>query len=197
LKQLAEMHRNIWDDQGFAADCSALASEVEGAIATFAIVEHLDFGKIYAYEVDGFGNRLFMDDANVPSLLSLPYLDCLRYHDSVYLNTRNFIFSRKNPYFFEGKVAAGIGSPHTLVNRIWPIGITMRALTSVDDDEINQCLRFLKSTHANTGFMHESFDKDDDTDFTRKWFAWANSLFAELILKLYVEKPELLTSRGL
>jgi meiotically up-regulated gene 157 (Mug157) protein len=196
LKQLAEMYRNIWNDQDFAADCLALASEVESAIATYAIADHLNFGKIYVYEVDGFGNELFMDDANVPSLLSLPYLGCLQDGDPVYRNTRNFLFSKNNPYFLKGTVAAGIGSPHTLINRIWPISIAMRALTSADDDEVIQCLRYLIKTHANTGFMHESFDKDDPSDFTRNWFAWANSLFGELILKLYAERPELLTSKG-
>ena len=97
-----------------------------------------------------------------------------------------------NPYFFKGKAAEGIGSPHTLINKIWPIGIIMRALTSNDDNEILKCLRMLKSTDAETGFMHESFNKDDASDYTRSWFAWANSLFGSLIYKLYNHKPELL-----
>jgi len=133
-----------------------------------------------------------MDDANAPSLLSLPYLGCCPVNDPVYQNTRRFVFSKNNPYFFEGKAAQGVGSPHTLVNRIWHISIIMRALTSESDDEIAQCLNYLKTTHADTGFMHESFNKDDAGDFTRSWFAWANSLFGELILKLYTEKPALL-----
>lgn len=193
LKQLAEMHQKLWNDEDFAYTCLTLASEVENAIASFSISEHLSFGKIYAYEVDGFGNKLFMDDANIPSLLSLPYLDCLKYEDPVYQNTRKFLFSNNNPYFFKGTAAAGIGSPHTLSNRIWPMSIIMRALTSANDDEIIECLHYLKSTHANTGFMHESFHKDNPDEFTRKWFGWANSLFAELIIKIYDEKPELLT----
>ena len=194
LKQLAEMHSVIFDDKDssdFAAECLSVASEVEEALNKYAVVEHLNYGKIYAYEVDAFGNKLFMDDANVPSLLSLPYLGC-PIDDTVYLNTRKFLFSRNNPYFFKGKAAEGIGSPHTLVEKIWPISIAMRALTSNDDDEITQCIQHLKTTHAGTGFMHESFDKDNANDFTRKWFAWANSLFGELILKLYKEKPGLL-----
>lgn len=193
LKQLAEMHQKFWKDEDFAGACLALASEVENAITVYAISEHLSFGEIYAYEVDGFGNKLFMDDANVPSLLSLPYLGCLQRDEPVYLNTRNFLFSKNNPYFFEGTAAVGIGSPHTLINRIWPISIIMRALTSVNDDEIKKCLHYLKLTHANTGFMHESFNKDNIDDFTRRWFGWANSLFGELILKLYRERLELLT----
>jgi len=192
LRQLAEIFREIIGDQVFAGECIALAKEVDEALKTYAAGNHPVHGKIYAYEVDGMGNSLFMDDANVPSLLSLPYLGCVPIDDPVYLNTRKFLFSENNPYFFSGKAAEGIGSPHTLVDKIWPISITMRALTSTDDNEILQCLKYLKTTHAGTGFMHESFNKDDADDFTRKWFAWANTLFGELILKLFNEKPALL-----
>jgi meiotically up-regulated gene 157 (Mug157) protein len=102
------------------------------------------------------------------------------------------VLSSKNPYYFKGKAAEGIGSPHTLINQIWPMSLIIRAMTSQSDAEILQQLKFLKSTHANTGFMHESFDKDDATKFTRKWFAWANTLFGELILKIEKERPHLL-----
>ena len=192
LRQLAEMFREIIKDNEFADSCLSLATEVENALLQYAIINHLNFGQIYPYEVDGFGNRLFMDDANAPSLLSLPYLGCCSVNDLIYQNTRRFVLSENNPYFFKGKAAEGIGSPHTLVNRIWPISIIMRALTSESNDEIVQCLYYLKYTHAGTGFMHESFNKDDAGDFTRKWFAWANTLFGELILKLFTEKPRLL-----
>lgn len=192
LRQLAEMYRDIFGEKDFSDDCIELASEVERAVSKYAISEHLEFGKIYAYETDGFGNKLFMDDANIPSLLSLPYLSYLQESDSIYQNTRNFILSNNNPYFFEGINASGIGSPHTLINRIWPMSIVMRALTSNEDEEILTCLKYLKLTHAKTGYMHESFHKNNPDDFTRNWFGWANSLFGELILKLYKEKPELL-----
>jgi len=192
LRQLAEIYRIVIQDFEFAATCASLAREVESALHEYAIAEHLHFGNIFAYEVDGFGNKLFMDDANVPSLLSLPYLGCCASDSAIYQNTRAFILSRNNPYFFKGTAAEGIGSPHTLINNIWHIGITMRALTANNDDEIIACLKYLKTTHAGTGVLHESFNKDDANDFTRKWFAWANSLFGELILTLYSEKPELL-----
>lgn len=195
LKQLAEMHRMIFKDEKFAAECLSLASEVEEALNKYAVAEHLNFGEIYAYETDGFGNKLFMDDANIPSLLSLPYLGCCDVNDTIYMNTRKFILSKNNPYFFSGVVAEGIGSPHTLINKIWSMSIIMQALTSDDDDEIIKCLKQLKCTHASKGFMHESFDKNNAADFTREWFAWANSLFGELILKLYKEKPELLNEQ--
>ena len=139
---------------------------------------------MWAYEVDGYGNILLMDDANAPGLLSLPYLGCCKLGDPLYRKTRQFVLSDANPYFFKGKAAEGIGGPHEGLNMIWPMSIIMRALTSSDDREIRQCLLWLRDTTAGTGFMHESFQKDDPTVFTRKWFAWANTLFGELIVTL-------------
>ena len=66
------------------------------------------------------------------------------------------------------------------------------AATSRDDREIRSCLRMLKTTHAGTGFMHESFECDDPRKFTRAWFAWANTLFGELVLKVHDERSHLL-----
>ena len=192
LRQLAELHAAVAGDAKFEQECEALAAEVEDAIDRHAMATHQEFGTMYAYEVDGFGNRLFMDDANVPSLLSLPYLGCCSMGDSVYQATRAFVLSTSNPYFFRGTAGEGIGGPHVGLDMIWPLGITMRALTSDDDAEIAHCLRMLKDSHAGTGLMHEAFHKDDPTRFTRKWFAWANTLFGELILKLSRERPHLL-----
>jgi uncharacterized protein len=135
---------------------------------------------------------LMMDDANAPGLLSLAYLGCCRADDALYRRTRAFALSDANPYFFRGKAAEGIGGPHAGMNQIWPMSILMRAFTSTNDQEIRQCLRWLRDTTAGTGFMHESFDKDDPAKFTRPWFAWANTLFGELILKLAAERPTLL-----
>lgn len=192
LKQLSEMSQDILKDEKFASECKALASEVEEAIKKYGTAIHLTFGKMYPYEVDGFGNQLFMDDSNVPSLLSLPYLNAVDTHDPVYQNTRKFILSEKNPYFFKGKYAEGSGSPHTLDDMIWPMSIILRIITSTDDQEIKSCLKMLKNSNAGTGFMHESFNKNDPGKFTRKWFAWANTLFGEMILKLNHERPYLL-----
>lgn len=193
LRQLAYIHTNILNNQSFANECNSLADEVHKAIEQYAIVEHLDFGEIYAYEVDGFGNKTFMDDANVPSLMSLAYLGAHRPNDELYKRTRSFLLSEHNPYFLKGKVAEGQASPHTGQDNIWPMGIILRAMTSTDDDEIVKCLKMLKETHAGTGFMHESFYKDDATKYTRDWFAWANTLFGELIVKLHHERPHLLS----
>ncbi len=192
LRQLAEMNRAIVKDETFAKECSAFADEVEKALQQYAVAAHSTFGKIYAYEVDGFGNHLFMDDSNVPSLLALPYFSQVKSSDPVYQNTRRFVLSDSNPYFFKGPAGEGVGSPHTLVDNIWPIGVTIRGLTSNSDAEIKECLSILQKTHAGTGFMHESFNKDDASKFTRKWFAWANTLFGEFVLKTYRGKPYLL-----
>ncbi|MBK7500970.1 MAG: glycoside hydrolase family 125 protein [Ignavibacteriales bacterium] len=192
LKQLSEILTEVIKDTLFASECVNLADEVQEALNKYANAEHLNFGKIYPYEVDGFGNKLFMDDANVPSLLSLPYLNAVSSENVLYKNTRKFLFSKNNPYYFEGKAGNGIGGPHAGLGKIWHLSVIMRGITSTDENEIVDCLDLLKSTHANTGFMHESFDKDDASKFTRSWFAWANTLFGEFILKVQKERPHLL-----
>jgi meiotically up-regulated gene 157 (Mug157) protein len=192
LRQLAEMATAIKQDESFAAECRNLATEVDSAIKKYAIVNHPKYGKIYAFEVDGYGNYLMMDDANVPSLLALPYLGYVSAKDKIYQNTRKFALSLDNPYFYKGTVGEGIGGPHVGVDMIWPMAIIMRAVTTNDTKEIASCLSMLKSTHAGTGFMHETFNKNDPKKFSRSWFAWANTLFGELLIKIETEHPELL-----
>ena len=195
LRKAAEILTVVNKDEELAAKCTALADEVENAIKKYAVVDHPEFGKIYAFEVDGFGNALLMDDANVPSLLALPYLGDVDVNDPVYRNTRRFVWSTSNPYFFKGKAAEGIGGPHVGYDMIWPMSIMMKAFTSTDDAEIKQCIETLMTTHNGTGFMHESFHKDNPSNFTREWFAWQNTLFGELILKLVNDgKLDLLNS---
>jgi meiotically up-regulated gene 157 (Mug157) protein len=195
LRQLADLYETVLRNPEFAGECRSFATEVEQALKEYAIGPHLDFGEIYAYEVDGFGNRLFMDDANVPSLMSLAYLNEDMGNDPIYRNTRKFLLSDANPYFLKGKAAQGQASPHTGKERIWPMGIILRAMTSRDEDEITQCLKWLKTTHAGTGFMHESFHKDDPENFTRSWFAWANTLFGELVIRIAEQFPAILEQR--
>ncbi len=192
LRQLAEMMVALHGEASFASECRALAGEVEEALAAYAVVEHPVHGQVWAYEVDGFGNRHHMDDANIPSLLSLPYLGACGPTAPLYLRTRSFVLSRDNPYFFHGSAGEGVGGPHVGLEMIWPLGITMRALTSTRDQEVAWCLRTLKETHGGTGFMHESFHQDDPDQYTRAWFAWANTLFGELVLKVHTERPHLL-----
>ncbi|WP_313261220.1 glycoside hydrolase family 125 protein [Sphingobacterium sp.] len=192
LRQSAEILRKVKNNTTLASEMEALANEVETAVNQYGIIDHPTHGRVYAFEVDGFGSYLMMDDANVPSLLALPYLGAVDVNDEVYQRTRNFILSDKNPFFFKGKFAEGIGGPHIGRDMIWPMSIIMRANTSTNDEEIRQCVQTLKKTHGGTGFMHESFHKDDPKKFTRHWFAWTNTLFGELMWKLYKEKPELL-----
>ncbi len=190
LRQLATLAMRVFNDAKLAEDAEALAREVETALQKYGRTQHPRFGEIWAYEVDGYGNILMMDDANAPGLLSLPYLGCGRMDDPLYQRTRQFAQSDANPYFFRGKAAEGVGGPHEGLDMIWPMSIIMRALSSTDDAEIRQCLRWLRNTTAHTGFMHETFQKDDPSVFTRPWFAWANTLFGELIVKLASERPQ-------
>ena len=177
LKQASEMIRQISKDETLANELQSLANEVEAALKQHAIIDHKDYGRIYAYEINGYGSYNLMDDANVPSLLGLPYLDAMPKTDPVYQNTRKMLLSLNNPFFFKGKAGEGIGGPHAGKDMIWPLGIIIRGLTSIDDKEIKQCIEMLKNSNVGTGFMHESFNKEDAAKFTRKWFAWANTLF--------------------
>ena len=194
LKQLSLLVKAAANDEMMQREIRALGGEINTALNEHGIVQHPKYGKIYAYEVDGFGNYILMDDSNVPGLLSIPYLSGLKLNidEAAYRTTRKLILSDNNPYFFKGRAAEGIGGPHVGMDYIWPMSIIMRAMTSTDNNEISECLKMLRQTHAGTGFMHEGFHKDDATKFTRKWFAWANTLFGELVWKIYREKKELL-----
>lgn len=192
LRQLAEIENKVYGNADFAGQCLELASEVDEAIQKYGVVNHPVAGKIYAFEVDGFGNSLCMDDANVPSLLGAPYLGYCKADNSLYQNTRKFVWSDNNPYFFKGKAGEGIGGPHVGLDYAWPMSIIMKGLTTGDAAELKECLTLLRNTDADTGFMHESFHVDNPAKFTRSWFAWTNTLFGELIVKIYHEHPELL-----
>ncbi|AQT84345.1 hypothetical protein ERICIV_03654 [Paenibacillus larvae subsp. larvae] len=184
LGYVEEIARDVFGDPYLAEFAAELKEEIDYGIQTYGIVNHPKYGKIYAYETDGFGNYNLMDDANVPSLLSIPYLGYAPKDDPIYLNTRRFILSEENPYFYRGKVAEGIGSPHTPPCYIWHISLTMQALTSTNEQETDRLIQMLQDTDAGTGFMHEGFHVDDPSKFTRPWFAWANSLFGDLISSL-------------
>lgn len=184
LRKSAEILDSVNSRSDLSGRCTALANQVSDALKQYAVYDHPEYGKIYAFEVDGFGNHLLMDDANVPSLLAMPYLGDTDIDDPIYQNTRRFVWSKSNPYFFSGKIAEGIGGPHVGYSMAWPMSIMMKAFTAQSDDEVRECIRMLLATDANTGFIHESFNVDDPTDFTREWFAWQNTLFGELILKL-------------
>lgn len=183
LRKAAEILATVNKKPELAEKCKNLAQEVETALKKYAIFNHPKYGQIYAFEVDGFGNQYFMDDANVPSLLAMPYLGDMDANDPIYQNTRKYVWSKDNPYFFKGTAGEGIGGPHIGYDMIWPMSIMMKAFTSRDEKEIQTCIKMLMDTDAGTGFMHESFNKDNPEKFTRAWFAWQNTLFGELILK--------------
>ncbi len=184
LKKAAQMASEGYEDTRLESECRSLAFDIDEGIKEHGVYDHDHYGKMFVYETDGMGNMLLMDDANSPSLLSAPYLGYVKPDNEIYKNTRKFILSHSNPWYFEGAAAKGIGSPHTGTDKIWHISLTMQALTSTDPEEIKECIRMLTTTHAGAYLMHESFHKNDDTDFTRPWFAWANSLFAELMIRL-------------
>ncbi|NDI35928.1 glycoside hydrolase family 125 protein [Chengkuizengella sediminis] len=184
LQYAVEICEQVLLDYDLAKQCLVLAAEIKNGIESYSIFDHPIYDKIYSYETDGFGNYNFMDDANVPSLLAMPYLGYCEFKDLTYINTRNFILSRNNPYYYEGKKAEGIGSPHTPDHYIWHIALAIQGMTANDEKEKTHILELFKQTDGGTGFMHEGFDADHPENFTRDWFSWANSMFSEFVLSL-------------
>ncbi len=168
------------DETAEAAAARDLVGQIRAGVARDGVIR-LDDRAIWAYEIDGIGGRLLMDDANAPSLLSLPYLDACDPADPIYVSTRAWILSAANPWRFEGRLGEGIGSPHTGPRRVWPIAVAIRGLTATSDAERLTAIRLLGASHAGTYLAHESFDVDDPSRFSRSWFAWANSLVGELL----------------
>ena len=162
-----------------------LADEIAGGIRKYAVAEGPSGKGMYAYETDGLGNFNLMDDANLPSLLGAPWYRFCETDDPLYQETRKFLLSPENPYYFQGKYAAGIGSPHTPDGYIWHIGLIVQGLTTSNDSEKAAILEALKNTNAGTGHMHEGFDPNDPGRFTRPWFAWADSMFCLLVEDYY------------
>lgn len=170
-------------DHPLAAQALALREEISEGLKKFATVEHPVHGTVYACEVDGMGNYLLMDDANIPSLISAPYLGYTTTDDPIYRQTRKMLLSSDNPYYYEGKCAKGIGSPHTPPHYVWHMALAMQGMTSDDKEEMKAILDMLTNCDGGTGFMHEGFHVDDPTVFTRPWFTWPDSLFCEFVNK--------------
>ena len=183
LRYGEQIAREVYGDEALAQRAADLRAEIDAGIAAHALYEHEALGMIYAYETDGMGHYNLMDDANVPSLLSIAYLGYVDADDPLYANTRRFVLSAHNPYYHEGTYARGVGSPHTPDGYIWPISLCMQGLTSNDVGEMDALIDMLERTDAGTEYMHEGFNPDDPQQFTRPWFAWANSLFGEFMLK--------------
>ncbi|WP_322923235.1 glycoside hydrolase family 125 protein [Paenibacillus campi] len=181
LRQMQEIVRFVYRDLEFAAELAEMEAEVQHGIELYGMYRHPEYGLIYAYETDGFGNYCLMDDAGTPSLLSLPYFGYCAPDDPLYVRTRRFILSTENPFYVEGKAASGIGSPHTPPQYVWHMGLSMQGLTASSDEEMLAMIAMLEATDADTGYMHEGFHADDPYTFTRPWFAWSNSLFSNLV----------------
>jgi len=162
-------------------DIISLRADIDAGIAKYGVVEHEKYGKVYACEVDGQGNALLMDDANIPSLLSIPYIGYAPMDDELYRNTRKLLLSFDNPYYYEGACAKGIGSPHTPEKYIWHLALSMQGLTAEDPAEMRTILQTLENCDGGAGFMHEGFHADDPSVFTRPWFTWSDSLFCEFV----------------
>lgn len=182
LSYLTEIFTEFFPgEKEFIDACEKLKGEIEYGIENYAVYDHPVYGKIYACETDGMGNKRLFDDANIPSLLSIPYLGFTDKNDEMYKRTRAFILSRDNPYYYSGKYGEGVGSPHTEPGYIWHLALSMQGLTSDNPAEIKRLLEILSETDAGTGYMHEGFNADNPAEFTREWFAWSNSLFAEFV----------------
>jgi meiotically up-regulated gene 157 (Mug157) protein len=182
LEHLSEFLREQYQESGLASEIDILREQIDAGINQYGIYNHPKYGEIYGYETDGLGHFELMDDANIPSLLSIPYLGYLYNDDPIYKNTRKFILSPDNPWYFTGNYASGIGSPHTGPRKIWHLAILMQALTSDDPLELDRMLYYVKDSHAGSYLMHESFNPDNPTEYTRASFGWANALFSEFIL---------------
>ena len=181
LGQLAGIADEVLRDGGLARRALDLREQIDAGIRTHGIVEHPTHGRIYAYEVDGRGGAMLMDDANVPSLLAAPLLGYTGRGDEVYQATRRFVLSDANPYYYAGSVASGVGSPHTARRHVWPIALAVQGLTSADRSEQREIIDLLTRT-AVGGAVHESFHCDRPTRFTRPWFSWADAMYCELVL---------------
>jgi meiotically up-regulated gene 157 (Mug157) protein len=196
LRALARLADACDGPPDLAADARALAGEVSDALHAHALVRPPGEAEpVWAYEVDGFGSAILMDDANLPSLLALPLVGEVAPDDPAYLRTRARVLSDANPWFSRGAAGEGIGSPHTGPGTIWPLSVIARAMTATDDAEIAECLATLVRALGDHGRMVESFDADHPRWITRPWFAWADSLFGQLIVQLHAERPWLLRSR--
>ena len=174
-------------DHPLAAEALALREEISDGLKKYATVEHPTWGTVYACEVDGMGNYVLMDDANIPSLISIPYLGYAPTDDPIYRQTRKMLLSADNPYYYEGKYAKGIGSPHTPEHYVWHMALAMQGLTSDDKAEMKEILHMLETCDGDTGFMHEGFHVDDPTIFTRPGFTWPDALFCKFVDKCIAE----------
>jgi len=183
LRRLAAIESHVYHNARDSANGWGLARQIDRGIMAHAVVHVGGLGDVFAYEVDGYGHANLMDDANIPSLLAIPFFHYRRASDRVYQNTRRFVLSSRNPYFYDGKYASGIGSPHTPRGYIWPLSLVVQALTSGDPSEIRRVMGFIAASDIGDHRLHESFNANWPEAFTRDDFAWPNALYGELVLR--------------
>ena len=181
MRMLGDLERDIWGDWTVARNAWGLGVDIQRGVEQYGYCDLDGFGRIYSYEVDGLGHANLMDDANIPSLLSIPYFGYLSMTDASYVRTRRFVLSPRNPYFYSGKYADGVGSPHTPRNYVWPLALVMQALTSTDRGEVDKVLQYIAASDTGDHRLHESFDVNQPTQFTRADFAWPNALYAQFV----------------
>lgn len=175
---------SIYQDDAMAQRAERLRQQVHAGIQTYGIIEGPERKPIYAYEVDGLGHASAMDDANIPNLLGAPYFGYVGISDPVYQNTRHFVLSLANPYFYSGPLAAGLGSPHTPAGMVWPLGLLAQGFTTSDPVEQQRMLAMLLASDPGDHRLHESFDPASPGKFTREDFGWPNAFFTEYMAKL-------------
>jgi hypothetical protein len=181
LRDLSAIERDVYHNTRDAENAWGLNVQIQRGVEQHGTVELPGFGKIYAYEVDGLGHANLMDDANVPSLLSIPYFGYLSNDDDEYQATRRFVLSSRNPYFFTGKYAAGVGSPHTPRGFVWPLALIVQALTASNEGEIDRVMQYIAASDVGDHRLHESFNPNWPESFTRDDFAWPNALYAKFV----------------
>ena len=182
LGDMAQIERQVYHDGAKAAQAQKLRDEVQRGIEKFGMVTDKKYGKMYAYEVDGLGKGIVTDDANVPSLLSAPYIGYTTVNNAYYLNTRAFLLSQDNASYYSGNVARGIGSYHTPDHWIWPLALVMEGLTANSQTEKQDVLNQLLASDPGDHLLHESFDPNDPKRYTRADFGWPNALFSEYVM---------------
>lgn len=194
LRDLTQIEQRVYHDRKTAENSWGLAVQIQRAIEKNGTVFLPGFGRIYAYEIDGRGHANLMDDANVPSLLSIPYFGYVGKRDVVYGATRKFVLSDRDPYYFTGKYAAGIGSPHTPRGFVWPLALVMQALTSTDPVEVDRVMSGIAASDTGDHRLHEAFNPNWPEEYTREDFAWPNALFAELMISREGHLPGMIES---
>ncbi|KAL4892269.1 hypothetical protein BDV59DRAFT_180368 [Aspergillus ambiguus] len=198
LQKTAQMLRAAGGAQNteLANDLQQRGEGLDRAVREHGVVSHPKYGDVFAFEVDGYGSRILMDDANVPSLLALPVLGYVPVDDPVYQNTRRMVLDKDaNPYYLTGSAFHGIGGPHIGLENAWPMSLLVQAMTSDSDAEITECINLVRNSSL-LGLVHESINVNNIKDYTRSWFAWANSVFAQTILKIAAERPHLVFGEG-